>query len=328
MKKIFNLLINAFNHIIKPLNLIMIKKSGYQELVRENSLLTELNEIQIDGIRDDSSVCIIFSMDRALQLHSLLSSYFEKVKNPSRVVVLYRTTSAEHARSYEEIFRLLNEAGFTQVAGVKQENKASFKSQLVSVMEKSGEDGVFFLVDDIVFIEDFDMQDVLKFDRYKFIPSLRMGANLNYCYTKGTSQPLPAFTDGLVSDRDKLCWKWNEAEFDWSYPISVDGHIFSRKEILACCRNTEFNSPNTFEGNLQVFKNIFGRRWGVCYKKSRLVNIPANKVQKENDNRFGGFHQDDLLKMWNDGYKMDYRRLYGFDNSDAHQEIDISFIKR
>src|SRR5258705_11456418 len=46
---------------------------------------------------------IVFSKDRALQLHALLSSYFLYVKNPVRLYVLYKTSNERHDRSYEEL---------------------------------------------------------------------------------------------------------------------------------------------------------------------------------------------------------------------------------
>jgi hypothetical protein len=155
-----------------------------------------------------------------------------------------------------------------------------------------------------------------------------MGENLDECYTKRQKQSKPVFKTDMIKDTDKICWKWSEGELDWAYPLSVDGHIFSREEILACMKNIDFNSPNTFEGNLQSFNKHFNKRIGVCYKKSRLVNIPVNKVQNENDNRYGDLHQDELLKKWNEGYQMDFRKLYGMVNNDVHQEMVIGFVKR
>ena len=38
--------------------------------------------------------CVVFSRDRPMQLHALLSSYFEKAKNPAPVHMLYSASSA------------------------------------------------------------------------------------------------------------------------------------------------------------------------------------------------------------------------------------------
>jgi hypothetical protein len=69
-------------------------------------------------------------------------------------------------------------------------------------------------------------------------------------------------------------------------------------------------------------------RTGAGYRKSKIVNIPCNKVQKENKNICGSIHQDFLLEQWMKGYQMDYRSLYGFPNVSAHQEIPFDLVKR
>ena len=127
---------------------------------------------------------------------------------------------------------------------------------------------------------------------------------------------------------DLLCWTWQQGMHDWAYPLSVDGHIFSTVEIVALAEHTEFLSPNTFEANLQQYEAFFKRRLGVCYRKSRMVNIPCNKVQTDNANIHGDIHQDELLAKWEHGMRIHYQSLYGMDNKSAHQEIALNYIER
>jgi hypothetical protein len=89
-----------------------------------------------------------------------------------------------------------------------------------------------------------------------------------------------------------------------------------------------FDSPNTFEGNLQIFRDLFINRHGVCYKKSKLINLPLNKVQNDCKNRHGNLDEDYLLDQWKDGLQIDYKKLYGYNNVSAHEEINIMFLKR
>jgi hypothetical protein len=160
------------------------------------------------------------------------------------------------------------------------------------------------------------------------VPSLRMGLNLTKCYPLQKEQPLPKLITHTDSYEDKIFWKWDQGTYDWAYPLSVDGHFFSTQEIVAMTKLIQFSAPNTYEDQLQKFRRFFMFRKGVGYKKSRIVNIPCNKVQKENKNIYGNTHQDDLLEEWHNGYQMDYRSWYGFPNISAHQEISFEFIKR
>jgi len=155
-----------------------------------------------------------------------------------------------------------------------------------------------------------------------------MGLNLTEAYTIKKKQPLPDFITMPRSDGDKLFWRWNDGVHGWSYPLSLDGHFFCAQEIKAMTRLIDFSAPNSYEDQLQKFRRFFLFRMGVCYKKSKIVNIPCNKVQNENKNICGDVHQDDLLEKWLNGYQMNYRSLYGVMNTGAHQEIPFELIKR
>lgn len=267
---------------------------------------------------------IVFSKDRALQLHALLSSYLEKVVSPVPLHILYHTSTPSHQKAYEEVIAIfLNKFSF-----IKQSSNNSFRDNLITLLDSVPAQKVFFLVDDVLFIEDFDVRDFAKFNTDKIVPSLRMGLNLKKCYPVQKEQPLPELISCADSDGDIIFWEWNQGIYDWSYPLSVDGHFFSTQEITAMTKLIRFSAPNTYEDQLQKFRRFFLIRMGVCYKKPKIVNIPCNKVQKENKNICGNTHQDYLLEQWLKGYQMDYRSLYGFSNISAHQEIPFEFIKR
>jgi len=94
------------------------------------------------------------------------------------------------------------------------------------------------------------VKDFTKFNTDKIVPSLRMGLNLEKCYTVQKEQPLPELMSRAGSDEDKIFWKWNQGVYDWSYPLSVDGHFFSTQEIAAMTKLIHFSAPNTYEDQL------------------------------------------------------------------------------
>jgi len=309
---------------------IFLKRRSYERLTREKDLLTALVRINSTPILRPTQdhrlvMCIIFSMDRAPQLHALLGSYFEQVKNFVPVYVLYRTSNAQHQKAYDEVFSLF---GNQPVSAIQQTSKESFKLQLVSLLESVESEDVFFLTDDDLFIDTVDIFDVVKFETRATIFSLRMGAHLTRSYPVQKEQKLPPFMSGVVEDSDKLCWFWENGEYDWAYPLSVNGHFFSTQEFLALVNHAEFNSPNTLEANLQQYAKYFQHRFGICYKRSKILNIPINKVQKDNNNIHGTIHQNYLLEQWRSGMQINYRALYGLPNESAHQEVAVTFLKR
>ena len=271
--------------------------------------------------------CIIFSRDRAMQLHGLLSTMGEKLTPSVPVHVIFMASTSLHQKAYEEVANIF----FTQnVRFVLQQDAQSFKQDLMKVLYSLSCDSIFFLVDDILFTEAVDLQDVLEFDQDENVFSLRMGQNLSRCYVLQKPQPQPPLNDSQTGkvDFEKIIWQWDKGELDWGYPLSVDGHFFDRRELVTMASLITFSAPNSFEDQLQIFKPFFSNRCGVSYKKSRIVNIPCNRVQNERDNLSGNVHPDKLLAAWNEGYQIDYKKLYGFINESAHQDHFLPLILR
>ena len=260
-----------------------------------------------------------------MQLHACLTSFHEKITPLITMHVLYHTSSQDHQQSYDELQELHQRF---PVQFHRQTNSNSFRDDLLSLLEDIHESKIIFFVDDIVVTEKIDLNELLQFDPGKFVPSLRMGLNIKKNYTTNTLQPFPNFANDQGTDLNKIVWRWRDGILDWGYPLSVDGHIFLRQEILSILKLVEFSAPNTLEDALQSFNRLFINRFGIAYTKSKIMNIPCNKVQEENKNFHGNIHQDLLLKKWQDGLAIDLEKVDGYINNSPHEEIDIRFIKR
>ncbi len=311
---------------------IGLKPTTYgPKICRKNEQKIEsLSNFYNSVISDDKALtrgicCIIFSMNRPMQLHGLISSFLDNASTTIPIFVLFRATNRSFARAYSEIIKSLKSRS---IQFVEQNNDSSFHNQLIDVLENINTDKMFFLVDDILITEKIDISEINNVDTRNSVLSLRLGSNLQTSYNADSPQPLPKFVSMEGGQTGKIRWKWNEGTFDWGYPISLDGHVFSTKEILAMTKYISFSSPNTYEGNLQIFNPIFLQRFGIAYKKSRLFNIPCNRVQTDVDNRHGDIHQDELLERWNNGYQIDFRAFYEYMNTAAHEIIGYNFIKR
>ncbi len=265
--------------------------------------------------------CVIFSKDRPLQLYSLLKSMLQHVNNLCKVIILYDVSSEDFNRAYNEM-RMDSLSDLFHF--IKQ---TDFKQDLINILENLNTEKLFFLVDDIVFTESCDLQKIIAIDSNRYILSLRLGENIEYSYTVGRDQKKPDFFKS-EDVCDLLYWEWRNGDIDWGYPLSVDGNIFFTKEILCMTSTLDFLAPNSYETELQIFNDILFRRCGVCYKKSKIVNIPINKVQNENTNKAGIIQTNYLLDKWREGYMLDIGKLYGLNNYSAHQEIEIEYVKR
>jgi len=309
---------------LKPFDLELLSREVKWQRDAFAKLYT--SRIQIENKKNEYPLeCIVFSKDRAFQLHALLSSYHEKIVSSVPVYILYQTSSDSHQKAYQELIEIFS----TQhISFIKQNNNISFRTDLIDLLLSIQSEKIIFLVDDIIFVENLDLNDFSKFNTDTFVPSLRMGVHLKRSYTLQQDQPIPEWITGVIKDEDKICWKWESGILDWGYPLSVDGHLFSTREMLTISKLISFNAPNTFEDGLQKFAKLFLPRFGVCYRKSKIINIPWNMVQQEHPNLHGNINQDYLLEQWQKGYQLDYNKLYGFVNESVHQELPLEMIQR
>jgi hypothetical protein len=265
---------------------------------------------------------IVFSRDRPLQLHALLASYAELVRDPPPLHVLYRPTSDAYRAAYEEVL------GASPAPLGRVVLEARFRDDLLALLEAVEAPRTFFLVDDIVFVRPTDLGPLLRLDPARFVPSLRLAPHLRRSYTRDRDQPLPPFREGVLADPELRCWRWRDGELDWAYPLSVDGHLFSTGEVRWMAAHTAFVAPNSFEAGLQRFYRVFRRRLGACHRTSRLLNVPCTRVQQEIDNLHGNVDPAELLEVWRSRRRLDHRRLYGIENVSAHQEVELTFVPR
>ncbi len=211
---------------------------------------------------------------------------------------------------------------FPNIKWIKEDD---FRKQtLYEINNKDSEFTCFFTDDDIIYrkIDENEITSKLKEDLDCFCFSLRLGLNTKVCYTMNSDNMSvnPNFEDNKF-----ISWDWTNHDFDFGYPLSVDGHIFRTKEIYKLSSKVNFNNPNTFEAALQIFRN-FPKNIMWSYTQSALVNSPSNIVQSVFKNR-KGVEEKFSTKSLNDYFLKDYFiKLEKMDFSEivgCHQEINL-----
>lgn len=278
---------------------------------------------------------IVFSKDRPLQLDALIRSYVANVSPIAPLSIIFSASSTRYEDAYVQLAAV---HGGPNVRFVSEREAGGFRSSLLSLLDEGTGDVIFFLVDDIVFTEPVDMALMARYTQMGFIPSLRLGRNISWSYTRQCPQPLPPFKvviQGLGqselhgnSHPRLLAWTWRSGTIDWRYPLSVDGNLFTAREIEDLIKCSDFVAPNSLEQALQAHIGPLLNRWGICHEKSRLVNIPINRVQDVIQNLHGDIHQDQLLQMWCEGLRLDIEPLQGFMSTSAHEEVPLLFTSR
>lgn len=320
---------NILNRVLKPIN-VQVKKfsSLEEEKVNYERRLKRVSEFYVDASftfnddLNDDITAIVFSKDRAMQLHALLFSYFFYTKNHAPLVVLYTFSNDLHKKAYDLLKVAVEDYPVTFF------EETCFTEQLKSIVQKLNAGRIFFMTDDGVFLDHYDLQDSLHFHPAKSIFSLRLGADLDFCYSYNKKQDVPAFAIENVKDKKFNSWVWAGMKDspDWIYPLSVDATIFLKKEIEMILENISFKSPNSLESQLQLYNDLFTYRAGICYSKVKYANVPCNIVQSEYANNFtGAFSVNELLDHFLNGKRIDWRKLEQMNAREA-QLIKYTFI--
>lgn len=292
--------------IIKKLNSWLFGKGMVIKTIKSSELFIDFYEdfrLQLDN-PNSGIMSIVFSKDRAMQLHAFLASYCENVANYASMIVLYKASNNAHLDSYQELMKLF---GDKPVIFIEEKN---FKNQLIQVIEEATEGKICFYVDDMIFTHKFDYDLLKQVNPYKTILSLTRGRDLTHSTVLSKTLTLPDFTS---LNNGLLQFSWNDIKeySDWSYPLGVSGYMFAKNEILSICKTISFKAPNSLESSMQQFKPVFIQRMGLCTENAITACVHANLTQTEGSNPvFSDFSIEELLDKWNKGYQIEYSKFY------------------
>ncbi|MBD2771528.1 glycosyltransferase family 4 protein [Iningainema tapete] len=265
---------------------------------------------------------VIFSKDRACQLELLLRSfkkYFTEWEQAEKTVI-YKAEHHTLEQGYQLCQKLHPEFSYVS------ESSTPFKQATSNAINENNA-LTMFLVDDIVFKEQFSLQDP-EFKQFSndlkiLCLSLRLYPKVNYCYVINRHVSVPQFREDGV-------WRWVDSEGDWGYPMSLDGNIFSTPIIQCLTENLQFYNPNSFEilmaRNAKYLENT---PFMLCYQEnSKLLNIPANKVQDTCPARFGNLiTPEELNQRFLNGERILLEPFIYQQNNAVHVELPYNFEK-
>jgi hypothetical protein len=277
------------------------------------------------------AIAIIFSKDRACQLHLLLESMWEHTDPDlfSYIYVIYKSSNRDYELGYREIKECYDYVTFIP--------EMDFKTDILTILNKNKEEEqVCFFTDDDIIYQDIDLTQESLNTIFEVgvvgLFSLRLGRNIvmQDLPTNMTTY-IPEFKNVSVSGIEEylLCWNWNNCphHLDYGYPLSVDGHIFRISDITPIIESIGCENPNFMEGNM-CHKLSMLPQLGISYQHSKVVNLPINRVQTVFTNRFGNTFprtQEELNKEYLTGKtidldKIDFSHIYC-----SHQELPMEF---
>lgn len=269
---------------------------------------------------------VVFSYDRPLQLYAFLESAERYITGLGNIEIIYRVSDELFDRGYDEL-----RTRFPQAHFIKQgaNPKTDFQPLTMKATFETPAEHVLFAVDDIIVTDSINVDHVIsmleKHDAYGFY--LRLGKNITWSYMSDAQAPFPPC---LLEDSDVYGWQFSDGVTEWNYPNTVDMTLYKKATIKPILEQLKFANPNTFEGMWHKQAEDVGNRLGLCYERSKLINIPMNRVQDVflNNNHMNLYSVQELLDMFNAGLKINIGPYDRIENNSPHMELEPEFILR
>lgn len=254
-------------------------------------------------------IAIVFSYNRACQLDLLLSSLADNAPDVFDLHVLWRAKDSRFQSGYE-----ICERDYPDVKFIREDGLTYQVRHLLKDAER-----VAFFTDDDVLYRPVSVPEIAA-DTICF--SLRLGLNTKLCYPHARTQKVPR-----VSGADEITWSWHGADGDFSYPMSLDGHIFRADDLIPLLVGRHFSGPNFLEETLARGARLINRPLMSAHRQSSLVGIPINRVNTTTPNRHGELHPrsvEELNEQYLEGKRIYLRTLDVSNIVGAHQEMELT----
>ncbi|NCC84158.1 MAG: glycosyltransferase [Clostridia bacterium] len=263
---------------------------------------------------------IIFSKNRALQLQAALESFLRQCADATNanIRVLYKASDARHERQY----RVLR----TRFPGIQFVTETNFRPQLLRLAA----DGcwLLLLVDDVIFHRPFTLAEcitALESQPEALSVSLLLGTNTVYCHTQDVPQPAP---DMEMATGRFLRFRWQNAAYDFGYPLEVSGSLYRASHILALLHDIPFENPNRLEAILSTrIGHVEQFPWRLVFSQSVGFCNPLNRVQQVFANRIAAQSVDAeiLADEFDQGQAIDLDAFADLTPNAAHFEVAVRF---
>jgi hypothetical protein len=208
-----------------------------------------------------------------------------------------------------------------------------------SIITESKNDFISFFTDDCIFYKPIEigesrMKAIFDLESVSCL-SLRLGLNIvkrqlaNGEFASEYNPIIQRIDQDFVFARKTSTFYGSY----WSYSLSVDGHVFRKRDIQKMVNELIHlkslykwkNTPNEFESAMQRFWTITPEGI-VSPTTSVVINSPNNKVQETHNNRFGDSYnteQKELLEIFKSGKRVDIDKLNIGKVQCPHTEINI-----
>lgn len=251
---------------------------------------------------------LVFSKDRACQLDLFLRSVKKFWNSGQLINIIYTFSNSDFEHGYNNLIYAYKDYNLNFIY------ETNFKENILSCIE---DDLIVFFMDDNVFKNPFsnDCKEMKIFKNSDFIAclSLRLNPHMNFCYPKQCT----------MTPVCKQTWKWRLEQYDFNYPMSLDGHVFKTSDIFSLLRDLNYDSPNILESQLAM--NPIKKEYMMCFEDNIIFNIPMNRVQKVFMNQSGNISLEFLNTKWLAGQRISLD-VVDRNNRACHEEVELKWL--
>jgi hypothetical protein len=268
-------------------------------------------------ISDDKNDCfthyvdmIIFSDNRPLQLYALLESVEAMVEHSGAGYVLYQADD-QCELAYQDVL-----SRFPSYTFIKSQTSDDFKPLLVDIVTHLPHHYVMFALDDDIVKDFIDLSDVAMYMELNNAYGYYLGLGFNTVESVAGYQGIPVDIAAVAP----WVYKWNFASghYDWKYAHSTDMVIYRISDVVSAVNDNDYSTAGTFAAEWAAVTPRLQR--GLCSYNSRAVKVSLNAPYV--------YNQEDLLEMFQQGFKMSWSGLIKMNNSSIMVDCDAIFIPR
>ncbi len=241
--------------------------------------------------------CLVFSKDRAMQLHAFLQTVH--LAPYDEVGVLWTASTETFRKGYERVrWPLMGE-------------QDDFETQVRRFVRAGSSEHVVFHTDDDLFFR----RPPTPMPLIPGVVSLRLGSNTVQCFMNGETNGIHG---GPLISGDWRYWDWTLGANDDGYPLSLNGHIIRRADLARLLdTDVRFDNPTRLELALAQRADRLGHTLIAAPRESCVVSVPWNRVTTGTNNPTSDdpeLSADALNERWLDGeildpFRMDYNQV-------------------
>jgi len=274
-------------------------------------------------IAKNNIVTVIFSKDRPLQLDTTLTTYekYSLQRNINNEFIIYKASNDRFEKAYKQVAK--------EHPNFKFIKETTFKLNLYECLKNKKY--ILFVVDDCIFTKQYSFKDIcmyLDICEGTLGLSLRLGNNTKYCYPFGIENDMP-YMQTVGGNLQAFNWRESK-QGDFAYPLEVSSSVYRVSDIKPIIEGIHYSNPNQLEWVMYNYvPRLVNKPFLLCYETSVAFCNPINKIQEENNNRRGvnpNYSIENLLVLYEAGYRTNNDLFDGFVSTGAHQEVDIDFI--